>query len=329
MSSRGPGSTKPRRLTGNPDPSRPSLYSWNGSEPDLTRRRAPAAPGRGRGVVRLPRPPGLDRQVERQPAVLQHQHAVGEGHRLDHVVGDQHRGEPLARPDPGQEVVHLHAGQRVEGAERLVEEEQPRPADQGAGQGHALPLPAGEHRRPVAGPVGEADVGQRPLGPPAPARVPRDPHVAHHPLPGQQPRVLEQHAHAGRQADDRLAVEQQPAGGRRLQPGEQAQERALAAARAPDDRHEPAGRDGEVDPLEHGPVAEALDHAIEPDRQTRRRARARARRRRLGQDRARSVEEIERGAHGSTPAVWWAGCQARQRRSSARVRTSASFPSKA
>ena len=56
--------------------------------------------------------------------------------------------------------MHLDPGQRVERAERLVEQQQARAADQGARQRHALPLAAREHRRPVVGAVGEADVAQ-------------------------------------------------------------------------------------------------------------------------------------------------------------------------
>ena len=46
------------------------------------------------------------------------------------------------------------------------------------------------------------------------------------------------------------AVEQHPAAGRRVEPGNQVDERRLAAARRPDQRHRFAGRDIEVDAVE-------------------------------------------------------------------------------
>ena len=61
--------------------------------------------------------------------------------------------------------LHLLAQLEVEGAERLVEQQHPRPVDQGAGQRDPLPLPAGELRRPpVAVPL-EPDGLERLLGP--------------------------------------------------------------------------------------------------------------------------------------------------------------------
>ena len=183
----------------------------------VRRRRAAVAPGQH----------ALDRPAWRGPsrprpaassaiaAVLEHQHAVGQRHCLDHVVRDQHGGEPVARPDPRQQVVHLHPGQRVERAERLVEQQQPRPADQGAGQRHALALAAGQHGRPVAGTIGQADIGQRRLGALAASR--RRGRCRHC-------RARAARAAGGRpgtasarrrQARERLAVEQHVARGRR------------------------------------------------------------------------------------------------------------------
>src|SRR4051812_27596516 len=46
---------------------------------------------------------------------------------------------------------------RIEVAGRLVAEQQPRPADQRAGDGDALALAAGQLAGPVIGPVAEAD----------------------------------------------------------------------------------------------------------------------------------------------------------------------------
>ena len=126
---------------------------------------------------------------------LQQHDAVGQRHRLGHVVGHQDRGEALVLPDLLDQGLHLDPGQRVERAERLVQRQQPRVADQGAGQRHALLLPAGQHRaippRGRPGPPGPA--------PPRPGlayrggrpRAQPDLDIAADALPGQQPRLLE------------------------------------------------------------------------------------------------------------------------------------------
>ena len=159
--------------------------------------------------------------------------------------------------------MHLHPRQRVERAERLVQQQQPGPADQGAGQRHALALAARQHGRPVAGAVGEADIGQRPrrrCRQPAPRAMPTLSSTA---LPGQQARVLEQHPHARRQARERPAVEQDVA--RRSAVSRPASRRSsvlLPQPRAPDHGDELARLDGEIEPFQHRPVAEALGDAV-------------------------------------------------------------------
>ncbi len=60
---------------------------------------------------------------------------------------------------------------------------------------------------------------------------------------------------AGRHGVDRLAVEEDPAGGRLEQPGHRAQQRRLAAAVGPDDRRHPAVGDREVEVADDGVVA--------------------------------------------------------------------------
>ena len=108
-------------------------------------------------------------------------------------------------------------GQRVEGAERLVEQEQARrltrarasatrwrwPPDSTAGQSSAAVAP-GRHR-PRAAAARSAPVGA----------ALADADIVEHALPGQQARVLEQHAHAVGQAGEGAAVEQDVARRRR------------------------------------------------------------------------------------------------------------------
>ena len=92
---------------------------------------------------------GMVVEVERRADLLdhagaQHHDAVGERHRLDLVVGDEDHG----RAEPPVQLLdlhpHLHAQLRVEVGERLVEEEYPRLAHDGAADGDALALAAGK-----------------------------------------------------------------------------------------------------------------------------------------------------------------------------------------
>ena len=55
-------------------------------------------------------------------------------------------------PELHEQVLHVEPGRRVEGAERLVHEDHPRPEDERAGDRHPLPHPTGEFVR-ILGPV--------------------------------------------------------------------------------------------------------------------------------------------------------------------------------
>ena len=81
--------------------------------------------------------------------------------------------------------------------------------------------------------------------------------VGENPLPGQQPRLLEHQPHGVPPALG-LAVDHDGARSRLIQPGDQAQQRAFAAAAAPDDGHELSRPDVEVDPAQHALRAERL-----------------------------------------------------------------------
>ena len=87
----------------------------------------------------------------RDRAGLDHHDAVGEDHRLRHVMGDEDRGEPVLHPGPMQQVLHLEPRQGVEGAERLVEHQHAGPADQRARQRDTALLAARQSLGPFAG----------------------------------------------------------------------------------------------------------------------------------------------------------------------------------
>ena len=94
----------------------------------------------------------------------EHEHPVGQQHRLLDVVGDEQHAGPVAGAQVGHQVLHLEAGQGVEGGEGLVEQEELRLAHEGPGQGHPLGLAAREGAGPGVGLVLEADLAERVAG---------------------------------------------------------------------------------------------------------------------------------------------------------------------
>ena len=78
---------------------------------------------------------------------------VGEGGHVG-IVGDE-QDRPAAGMQVAQDGHHLGTAGAVEVAGRLVGQEQGRLGDQGAGDGDALLLPAGQLGRLVGQPVGE------------------------------------------------------------------------------------------------------------------------------------------------------------------------------
>jgi hypothetical protein len=89
-----------------------------------------------------------DREIAddaRRRARRHHDHAVRERDRLLEVVGHEHHGLAVRRPQVEEQVAHDLAGLRVEGPEGLVHEQDLGIPDQHLGQRHALALAAGEH----------------------------------------------------------------------------------------------------------------------------------------------------------------------------------------
>ena len=111
-----------------------------------------------------PRSRGRGRSMRMSSAIspfVDDDDAVGERDRFGDVVRHQQRGEFLLAPDALQQALHGDAGERVERAERLVERENARPADQRAGERDALLLSAGKHGRPSVALAFELDRVQR------------------------------------------------------------------------------------------------------------------------------------------------------------------------
>ncbi len=71
------------------------------------------------------------------------------------------RGRLVALAQLQQQAVHPQPRERVERAEGLVEQQQPRLADEGPSQRHALGLAAGQRSRPGVGACGDPDLLER------------------------------------------------------------------------------------------------------------------------------------------------------------------------
>ena len=102
----------------------------------------PDEPGdepRGGGLVDLGGGPHL-----LDPARVEHGDPVGHRQRLLLVVGHEHEGDADLPLDGLELDLHLLAQLEVQRAERLIEQQDLGPIDQGAGQGHPLTLAAGE-----------------------------------------------------------------------------------------------------------------------------------------------------------------------------------------
>ena len=104
----------------------------------------------------------LERRADlRDRAAVEHDDLVGHRHRLDLVVGDvDHRRLQRVVQFADLEA-HLHAQRRVEVGQRLVEQERLGLAHDGAADGDALALAAGELARLAVEIVGEVQRRRR------------------------------------------------------------------------------------------------------------------------------------------------------------------------
>src|SRR5450759_1451937 len=83
----------------------------------------------------------------RDLAVEKHDDVLGERERFRLVVRDEERRQARLVVKPQEPLAELEAHARVEGTERLVEEEDARVYGERSREGHALPLPARQLRR--------------------------------------------------------------------------------------------------------------------------------------------------------------------------------------
>jgi hypothetical protein len=125
-----------------------------------------------------------------------------------------------------------------------------------ARDGDALAHAARELVRIPVGELGETDLREEllralPVGAGIePAQLHLHEHVLDRGAPVEEDRALEHDAEIGLRTVDHAAVDAHLAARGQVQPGDQPQQRALAASRRPDDRDELAGADRKVDVLE-------------------------------------------------------------------------------
>ena len=172
-----------------------------------------------------------------------HQHPVGHRHRLVDAVRDEHgRARPLGlgrrhRPEMEQLVAHLLAGDLVQRRERLVHQQQRRIERQRAGNRDPLLHPARQRVGPKMAKLAEPhqldQLGDRRSVPGA-RRIEFAPQadVGLDIAPGQQGRLLEDQPDLLETLRFRrlVAEDRDPPRRRRLQPGDDSQQRGFAAA---------------------------------------------------------------------------------------------------
>ena len=181
-------------------------------------------------------------------AAVEQGDAVRDRHGLDLIVSHQEGGQIERDDERSQPGARLLAQLRVEIGERLVEQDDGGFVDEGARERHALLLPAGELVRVAAGEMREPDLGQRMRdtcldigraytpqleavgdvlknGAVRPQRIGLK-HQA-------EPARFRGQLGAGRGVIEDVVADADGAAVRRLQAGDRAQQRGLAAARGP------------------------------------------------------------------------------------------------
>ena len=210
-----------------------------------------------------------------------HRDARRQEHRFVDAVGDEHDREAAPRPQCGELAVHPLPREFVQRAERLVHQQQIRRSGERARDRDAHLHAAGELARIVLREFLEPDLRERGERAARRARavdageVERQPDVRFDARPGHQRRGLEHEAQpaAGRAGRRKIAAPpvERPAA-RRDEPGDEIEQRRLAAAGGAEQRQEFTAADVEVDRCER-PRAVGKNLLGAGDRDDRRRGR--------------------------------------------------------
>ena len=187
-------------------------------------------------------------------------------------MGDHDAGDADVLDDVHQFDLGLLAQLFVERAERLVEQQELRPLDQAARERHALLLAARELVRLAAGIALELHQTQHGLD----ARgdlvfrttvaAQSEGDVVPHREVGKQRVGLEHHVDrpfVGREPGQIAPIEHDPAGTRRLEAGEHAQQGRLAAAGRAEQAENLAANDVEADVIDGPRLAEVFDDFVD------------------------------------------------------------------
>ena len=222
------------------------------------------------------------------PAVGDVHDPVHDAEQRVHVVRGEQHGDLLLAGQPAEHRDDLLLAPEVEVGQRLVEQQQLGPGDQGVRDQHPLLLAAGELAHPRVGVPGRAHVAQRRLDHlPALPRREREPEpvpvdAERHDVPGPQRHVrvddeLLRHVADGGLvlAVHRLAVDEHPAARRLEQAEDDPEQGGLARAVRADDPGELALAERERHVAEHLAAAEADADVVEREQvRSRRRAAA-------------------------------------------------------
>ncbi|MNF70462.1 hypothetical protein D3C84_523730 [compost metagenome] len=189
-------------------------------------------------------------------------------------MGHHHAGHADPLDDLHQLQLHLRTQFLVQRAHRLVEQQQLRALGQGAGQGHALALAAGQLVRLALGVLAHLHQLEH-LGDPRVDLLPghlvlfeAEGDVVGHAHVREQRVGLEHHVDrplVGRQVGDVLAVEVDAPLGRPFETGEHAQQGRFTRARATEQREYLAFVDGQRDVVDRDGFIELLRHPIDFD----------------------------------------------------------------
>src|SRR5690349_7101563 len=176
--------------------------------------------------------------------------------------------------------MHFDAYERIECAERFVEQQQLRPVHERACECHALPLTARQLRGPVVRAFDQADFSEYRARIVACATAKTEHDVVQHTLPRQQARVLKHDAGveasgvryaarctvSGSIRCTTFAALIERAGRRRFESRDEPQQRRFPAAAAPDDRHETAAFNRQIEVGQHRARAVLFAYAAQFDR---------------------------------------------------------------
>ena len=251
-----------------------------GSECDAVVAAAPDEHGAGaekRGDVQRARPlvEAVGRVDFEQAPAVHDADAVAELEGFLLVVGDEDRRDAEGLLDLLQALAQLGADLDVERAERLVEQQYAGPVREGPRESDALLLAARELAlEPIAEPAQPDEIEKllapfAALGLPDAADVQPELDVSRHRHVAEDRIILKDEAHVAllrREVRDVAAGDPDRSLVRHHESGDQAQQRALAAAGGPEQHEQLAGLDLEADAVHRGLVGVALCDVLERDR---------------------------------------------------------------